>query len=267
MPSSSEAADLHLASALSPNYDFVISQALSLSGVENPKVLDYGCGLGTLVARARRQGLDFHGVDTFEGHYGHWSDKIDPDALGRVSKIQGSRIEADDATFDVVVANQVFEHVFDPEPALREIARVLKPGGAFLALFPTRDVWFEGHFGIYFAHWLSKWPDLQRAYLFRMRQLGFGLHGKGPPEEWADRCQKLLREVVVHRTMDEVQHLWVDAFGALPVSAAREYMRHRLLTSRLKTFASLAAYPLTGHFLEFVCRVRAGRVLVVRKPR
>ena len=41
-----------------------------------------------------------------------------------------------DGSFDVVIANEIFEHVYDLGAALREIARILKPGGYLLGTFP-----------------------------------------------------------------------------------------------------------------------------------
>ena len=41
-----------------------------------------------------------------------------------------------DATFDVFVTSDVFEHVFEPDKAVREIARVLKPGGLHVFTMP-----------------------------------------------------------------------------------------------------------------------------------
>ncbi len=41
-----------------------------------------------------------------------------------------------DATFDLVVTQDVLEHVFDPEVVLREIMRVVKPGGAHVFTAP-----------------------------------------------------------------------------------------------------------------------------------
>lgn len=41
-----------------------------------------------------------------------------------------------DATFDIVVTVDVFEHLFDPAAALREIFRTLRPGGVMISAFP-----------------------------------------------------------------------------------------------------------------------------------
>jgi SAM-dependent methyltransferase len=41
-----------------------------------------------------------------------------------------------DASFDMFISQDVFEHIFDPERAIREVARVLKPGGIYLMTVP-----------------------------------------------------------------------------------------------------------------------------------
>lgn len=42
----------------------------------------------------------------------------------------------EDSEFDLVVTQDVFEHVFNPDLAISEIARTLKPGGAHVATVP-----------------------------------------------------------------------------------------------------------------------------------
>ena len=42
----------------------------------------------------------------------------------------------DDETFDLFVTQDVFEHIMNPEPAFKEISRVLKPGGAHIFTVP-----------------------------------------------------------------------------------------------------------------------------------
>jgi SAM-dependent methyltransferase len=41
-----------------------------------------------------------------------------------------------DSSFDIVITQDVFEHVFNPEKAIREIARTLKPNGATIMTVP-----------------------------------------------------------------------------------------------------------------------------------
>jgi len=256
--------DAQVHGEVAPNYDFVIRRALELAGRDDARVLDYGCGTGRLVAEARRRGLNFEGADTYEGFYESWSTSIVPGARDAVRQIRETIIDAPDASYDVVVSNQVFEHVADPPPALDEIARVLKPGGVFLALFPTRDVWFEGHVGLYFVHWLQPWPRAQRRYCRAAHRLGFGYYtGARTEDVWVDYAQSVLTDAVVYHAMSDVRRWWRDAFGQTPRCDAKSYMGYRLAQSRFRAIAGLARTPVTRRLFDFVCRVRAGRVLVV----
>jgi SAM-dependent methyltransferase len=51
-------------------------------------------------------------------------------------EIDVTALQYDDASFDLVVCNHVLEHVPDDRRAIREIARVLRPGGAAILLVP-----------------------------------------------------------------------------------------------------------------------------------
>lgn len=53
-----------------------------------------------------------------------------------VAQANGQRLPFLDATFDVVVTFQVIEHVWDVHAYLREVSRVLRPGGLFLVSTP-----------------------------------------------------------------------------------------------------------------------------------
>src|ERR1019366_2746057 len=48
-----------------------------------------------------------------------------------------------DASFDLVVTSDVFEHVLDPARAFSEIARTLRPGGAHVFTVPW--YWYKGN--------------------------------------------------------------------------------------------------------------------------
>lgn len=98
-----------------------IARRLPADGV----ALDLGCGANDALDRHRAAGRSIWGAD-FERH----SRLAHPDWF-RLLADDGS-IPFPDATFDVVVAIMVLEHVRDPDIFLREISRVLKPGGTFI---------------------------------------------------------------------------------------------------------------------------------------
>jgi SAM-dependent methyltransferase len=51
-------------------------------------------------------------------------------------EIDVTELQYDDDSFDLVICNHVLEHVPDDRRAMREIARVLRPGGAAILLVP-----------------------------------------------------------------------------------------------------------------------------------
>lgn len=99
----------------------------------SPKtVLDVGCGGGLLSEEFARAGFQVTGVDpaeeSLECARGHAREG------GLAITYQpgcGERIPAADETFDIVLCCDVLEHVDDLERVIREISRVLKPGGVF----------------------------------------------------------------------------------------------------------------------------------------
>jgi SAM-dependent methyltransferase len=251
------------------NYDYVLQRALSLSAAPNPDVLDFGCGSGKLLQMAVKQGFDGNlwGADSFVGFYKNWSKVIPEQVRARVRRIEDNRLPFDDASFDVVVSNQVFEHVFQPQLILPEINRVLRPGGTFLALFPTSDCWFEGHLGIYFVHWMSRVYRLQHAYCRLCRTLGYGYYTHNlSPKDWALRAQGVLRDVCIYHHVLDVRRWWKEAFGTEPNCLAEDYMSWRLERDpRLQRLKSLSRTTGGRALLRLICHKRAGRVLTVRK--
>lgn len=62
------------------------------------------------------------------------------------------KIPYEDSLFDIVFSNSVFEHVEFLEDIIPECARVLKPGGRLIAIFPTSSTVLEPHVYVPFAH-------------------------------------------------------------------------------------------------------------------
>jgi len=96
------------------------------------RVLDVGCGCTFPLARLLLDaGAEVHGVDPL----------ADPQqAPQRTTVKQGvaERLPYPDATFDVVASRCVLEHLRRPATAFSEFRRVLKPGGRFVFLTPSR---------------------------------------------------------------------------------------------------------------------------------
>lgn len=77
-----------------------------------------------------------------------------------------------DGWFDAVVSNQVLEHVVDQDRFFAEIARVLKPRGVSVHLFPSHHCIVEPHLRTPFAHWLRN-TDLVARCIELWSRLGF----------------------------------------------------------------------------------------------
>lgn len=96
---------------------------------KNPhtKVIDIGCGDGQVTIRYKEKiGGEITGVDGVDARLKAALDK-------GVDKIVAAELEKKwplkDSSFDVVVSNQVIEHILDIDHFIKEIYRILKPGG------------------------------------------------------------------------------------------------------------------------------------------
>ena len=209
------------------NYEFCAEFAAKRGGC----VLDYGCGEGRIVDLLRRWNVDAYGCDVFyEG--GDYSQGVPKNLMesGRVRRMEKRRIPFEDETFDVVVHNQVFEHVPDLDLALSEIARVLKPGGVMLGLFPDRSVWREGHCGVPFLHWFSKGSNTRVYYAFAFRLVGFGyFHGAKTRMRWSRDFCDWLDKWTYYRSYRDIREAFSNHF-APPVHIEAKWLDARLGT-------------------------------------
>ena len=105
-------------------------------------ILDFGCGEGGIVYHLRKQGFKAFGVDIVKDYENVQKRceeeglvEADEDAF-RLIDMSNYKIPFDDNTFDVIISDQVFEHVQNYPEALAEIKRILKPGGSSLHIIP-----------------------------------------------------------------------------------------------------------------------------------
>jgi ubiquinone/menaquinone biosynthesis C-methylase UbiE len=93
----------------------------------NGSVMDFGCGskpYKSLFKVSEYIGVDFKG----QGH-SHENEIIDV-------YYDGHHLPFEDQRFDGIFSSEVFEHVFNLEEMLKELNRVLKPGGKLLVTCP-----------------------------------------------------------------------------------------------------------------------------------
>ncbi|MDA0269964.1 MAG: methyltransferase domain-containing protein [Chloroflexi bacterium] len=115
------------------------------------RVLDLGCGLGEYVRAFARRGAHAFGSDIALDRLVEARERVAKTATTGVDGFMaaaGESLPFRDRSLDVIVLNEVIEHVADDRATLVEIARVLKPGGTCVLYAPNRLYPFETH-GIY----------------------------------------------------------------------------------------------------------------------
>lgn len=94
------------------------------------RVLEIGVGLGTDLVQFARAGAICHGIDITDRHLDLTARNFHARGLPvGLKHCDATRIKHPDAAFDVVYSFGVLHHIPDAPAVVREIARVLKPGG------------------------------------------------------------------------------------------------------------------------------------------
>lgn len=109
------------------------------------RALDMGCGGGRHAFALYRRGLDVTALDMDEvelkdvsAMFAAMQQAGEVPATGRARAVRGTAYDLPfgDATFDRVIAAEVLEHLPEDQRAMRELFRVLKPGGLIAVTVP-----------------------------------------------------------------------------------------------------------------------------------
>ena len=133
------------------------------------RVLEIGSGRGALLRQLLEEGHGIEGVEINQ-------DRIDESrqlfGVLPITRVDGPLLPFADASFDVVLSFDVFEHIPDSDAHLREVSRVLKPGGRYLLQTPNKwtNTVFETIRWRSFSSWrhdhcsLHSYRQLQRRF-------------------------------------------------------------------------------------------------------
>lgn len=122
--------------------------------IPNGRVLDVGCGTGSLLTKLTVGGYKVYGIDMSEECLEITSKRLkrfSSNNHGEVKKGNASQIDYPTDFFDAVIAAEVMEHLEEDYLAVKEFHRVLRPGGISLITVPANpglwDIWDEkaGH--------------------------------------------------------------------------------------------------------------------------
>src|SRR5437870_5473495 len=116
-----------------------IPEAADFAGARGLRVLEIGCGMGTDGAQFARAGADYTGVDLTEAAIELARKRFElSDLHGNFQVADAENLEFPDESFDLVYSHGVLHHTPDTARAVREIHRVLKPGGRAIVMLYHR---------------------------------------------------------------------------------------------------------------------------------
>jgi SAM-dependent methyltransferase len=188
--------------------------------------LDYGCGAGHLITEAVRRGHEFWGAESYYGDADQWQ----PHVAAEVSNVAHDRIRLldrdfripfEDSHFDFVCSNQVLEHVDDLHLTAAELARVTKPGGWAVHLFPTVERIVEPHLGIAFYHRIPK--PIRRPYAWPWHRTRRALYSREIPDwrRWSSERMGFFESQVHLRRRREIRRAFEAHFEVTDISIAK----------------------------------------------
>jgi SAM-dependent methyltransferase len=116
-----------------------IPTAADFQNTRGLRVLEIGCGMGTDGAQFAKAGAIYTGIDLTDAAVELARKRFQLSGLkGEFRVADAERLDFPDASFDLVYSHGVLHHTPDIEAAVREIHRVLKPGGRAMVMLYHR---------------------------------------------------------------------------------------------------------------------------------
>jgi SAM-dependent methyltransferase len=206
---------------------YLLDELASVQG----KVLDVGCGAGSVAKAVKRERRDLqvYGCDLSQSAVSIAT--ADPQGV-EFRLATAEQLPFRDAEFDFVWIFDVLEHVNDPERVLREVARVLKPGGGFHIVLPLEgQPWTIYTFIGCGTRWTAKARHGGHIQIFSADRFRAMASGCGLPMVRSRWSYHFLLQV-----LDLLYFSWLDVRG--PVAGSVEDLsssRHGVLGTLMRT--------------------------------
>jgi SAM-dependent methyltransferase len=206
----------------------VLDRYLGKGGADQRRILDVGCGTGTMLTYLASYG-QVQGVDIDEEAVGYCRER----GLVEVRLGSAETLPFADNSFDLVTALDVVEHLDDDTAALREIRRVLRPGGKVLITVPAHPF---------------LWGDQDEVNLHKRRYVA--------PE---------IRDRLTASGFDVLRLTYINALMFAPIAAVRMLRRleHRL-RPRIEAQSDFR-YPAPGPLNFLLGWIFAAEAPIVRR--
>lgn len=197
--------------------DYMLDRA-RLAGM-GAKVLDLGCGDGRFVEILADAGFDAYGVDVPDVRPGvELRLERRPDLRARIIFLDDEeKIPLPDNSVDIILSNNVFEHIPALASTVREAARILKPGGAVYSVFPLKSSIIESHALLPYFHRIKS-RSVRLLYANLMQSIGL-YHCKMPPNV----IENYIALHCFYRSGREIDAIFSESFSSVE-SDSRAYI-------------------------------------------
>ncbi|MDZ7303579.1 MAG: class I SAM-dependent methyltransferase [candidate division KSB1 bacterium] len=121
-----------------------LPEVVDFNGYRDKRLLEIGCGIGIDLIRFAQGGASVTGVDLAEKSVELAKKNFELHGLkADLRLMNGEALEFDDNSFDVVYAHGVLQYTANAEQMVKEMHRVLKPGGEAIAMVYNRISWLN----------------------------------------------------------------------------------------------------------------------------
>jgi len=188
--------------------------ATEMRGRSRVKVVDAGCGAGGLIKYLRAglpallpgAAIEIDGFDASDvAPHGYSNLASDTKTVST-----GDPWPYSDHSVDVIISNQVLEHVVDPAFFFREVSRCLKPDGISIHLFPLKNVIWEDHVCIPLAHRITNPTFIRTMAKIFFKERALAIPG-GKEREFGECAADYIRKYTRYMTHREAKRFTADA--------------------------------------------------------